>query len=71
MKNTAKPRANDTIPTSFDKERVKSLDKTSLIRFYWKVVNALSQDATTEEHQTHDNNIAYLVSLLGYDPICE
>jgi hypothetical protein len=64
-------REDTTIPTTFDKERVKRLSKTDLLKFYWKVVNRLSQDATPSEFQDHDNNVAYLTGLIGYDPMCE
>jgi hypothetical protein len=63
-------RRHSDIPTSFDKIRVNNLDKPNLLKFYWKVVNALDQDATDEEHRAHDDNLAYLVWLIGYDPIC-
>lgn len=59
------------IPTSFDKELVDKLSKPSLIAFYWKVVNALDQDATDKDHRVHDDNLAYLVWLIGYDPIAD
>lgn len=62
-------REDDTIPTTFDKERVKKLSESDLIRFYWKVLNRLSQDATLKEQQDHDNNIAYLEGLIGFDPL--
>jgi hypothetical protein len=58
------------IPTSFDKAKVKVLSQKDLIAFYWKVLNSLSQYATEDEHEVHDNNIAYLVAIIGYDPIC-
>jgi hypothetical protein len=61
--------SNENIPTSFDKALVKRLQKEQLVRFYWKVVNALGQYATDEEQETHENNLAYLVSLIGYDPM--
>ena len=65
------PRRPSDIPTSFDKELVNKLSKPSLIAFYWKVVNALDQDATDKDHQIHNDNLAYLVWLIGYDPIAD
>jgi hypothetical protein len=61
----------DTIPTTFDKSEVGRMNRKNLLTFFWKTVNSLDQYATDEESEAHDNNVAYLVSLIGYDPICE
>jgi hypothetical protein len=58
-------------PTTFGKAAVKRLDEDNLIQFYWKVLNSLDQYATDEQFKAHDNNIAYLVQLLGYDPLVD
>jgi hypothetical protein len=69
--NKMSPRQLTDIPTSFDKELLGKLSQKNLIAFYWKVLNSLDMYASEQEHQTHDDNIAYLTRLIGYDPICE
>ncbi len=61
----------EEILTTFDKSTVKRLSQKNLIAFFWKVVNSLDQYATNEECEAHDSNVAYLVSLIGYNPIHE
>lgn len=61
----------EEIPTTFDKAVVKKLNEEKLIQFYWKVLNSLDQYAADEQMETHDNDIAYIVQLLGYDPLVD
>lgn len=56
--------------TELDKENARKLPKTDLIAYYWKVLNSLNQYATDEENYRHCEDVAYLVPLIGYDPIC-